>query len=348
MGIVASFFLVGAGCISFSGAGANPLGVFRSADKGENWQSINVFPTKDGVKSINNVKVYRVFMDPSDSGALYLATRGQGLFYSYDRGDSWQFVPFFQNKFITGVAIDPTDKCNLYVTDAVNIYKSEDCSRTWRAVYSETGRRVIGLSIDFGNRSNVYAATENGVILQSSNSGNSWRAIKNFNFTLRDITTDPQAAGRIYVASATNGLHRSDDGGRTWVNASENLQNFSEGLYFYRLVLDSGRRDSIYWVSKYGIFHSTNAGQSWSELKLVTSPGSVNIYNFAVNPKNPSEMYFTGTVFGNNVSNSKLYKSTDGGNSWFNRKLPSNAIPISLLLHPDNTSILYIAFTSQQ
>lgn len=351
LGFGMSLFLLGAGCVSFSKAAPTTMGVYRSSDKGENWRDLNAYPTAQGLKSLSGIKVYRIFQDPSDNNALYLGTRGQGLYYSYDKGETWQNVSAFAGRYIYGVSVDPGDKCNLYVTDGSAIYKSEDCSRTWKTIYTaQSGGKLVSMSIDNFNRSNIYAALENGSILQSSNAGISWRVIKTFKAVVREVMTDPQTQGRLYVATSLMGLQRSDDGGVNWEDASEGLKSFTQGLYFYRLVLDPGRKDSIYWLSKYGIFHSTDAGRTWVEMKLVTAPGSVNIYTFAVNPKNPKEMYYTGTVFGadNKVSNSKLYKSTDGGVSWFNRKLPSSAVPVSLFLHPDDPNMLFSGFTTLQ
>ncbi|MFA6105382.1 MAG: hypothetical protein WC725_02160 [Patescibacteria group bacterium] len=357
---IASLFLVGAGCLSVSSTAPVNLGIFRSPDKGENWTEINIFPTAQGMKSLATVKVYRIFSDPNDVNALYMATRGQGLYYSYDKGDSWQTVPFFQGKFVYGVAVDPTDKCTIFAIDGVATYRTNDCSRTWTQVnYSQSGSKLVSVAVDYGNRNVVFTAIENGTILQSLNGGTSWRAIKNFNLTLRDLVTDPKVPGRVFVASANRGISRSDDNGENWVDVTSDLTKFTEGVTFFRLVLDPSTKDSLYWLSKYGIFHSTNAGDSWSEIKLVTSPGTVNIYNLAVNPKNPKELFYTGTTFtstgansitgvSTQVASSKLYKSLDGGSTWFNRKLPSAAIPVSLFVHPDLVNLLYIAFTSAQ
>lgn len=348
---ISSLFLLGAGCVNFNAAPPAAMGIYRSADKGENWQEINVYPTSQGVKSIAGVKVYRVFFDPSDHNALYIGSRGQGLFYSYNKGDSWQFVPYFQNKFIYGVAVDPTNKCVLYVSDGGAVYKSDDCSRSWKIVFSnQSGPTIRALTVDYSNHNMILAVMDDGTLLQSQNGGASWKSIKNFGVTIRDLMNDPAVPGRYYVASMSNGLYRSDDYGQNWISVASGLGNYNEALTFYRFVIDPSQRDSVYWLSKYGIFHSTDAGDHWSEVKLVTSPGTVNIFTFAVNPKNSKELYYTGTTFGsqNQVSSSKLYKSVDGGVTWFNRKLPSSAVPVNLFTHPDIPNLIYVAFTSVQ
>jgi photosystem II stability/assembly factor-like uncharacterized protein len=151
--------LTGAGCISGSGSTTGPMGVFRSDDKGENWKKVATFPTAKGVQSIETVKVYRIFTDPSDPNALYLGTRGQGLYYSYNNGDSWQFANDLANKFIYSVAVDPKDKCTIYVTDGSSIYKTSDCSRTWTNIQTDPqpNSQITSLSVDYGNSQVVYA-----------------------------------------------------------------------------------------------------------------------------------------------------------------------------------------------
>jgi photosystem II stability/assembly factor-like uncharacterized protein len=349
--LIGTLLLTGAGCININSAAPTTLGVYRSPDKGETWKEVNALPTSAGVKSISGVKVYRIFTDPSDRNALYLGSRGQGLFYTYDKGDTWQFVPYFQGRYIYGVSVDPHNKCSIYVTDGSGIYRTDDCSRTWKIVYSsQAGARLISVIIDYQNSNVIFAGADDGTLIQSTNGGGSWRVVKNFGGTLRELVQDPQVPGRMYAASASNGISRSDDGGVTWKDITGSLQNFSEGLTFYRFVLDPSTRNSIYWLSKYGVFHSTDAGETWVELKLVTSPGSVNIFNLAVNPKNAKEISYTATVLGSNnqVSSSKLYRSVDGGVTWFNRKLPSSAVPVALLINLDDPSIMFTAYTSVQ
>ncbi len=360
--LAASLLLVGAGCVSLGSESPSALGTFRSADKGETWGPINTLLTASGVKSLSQTSVYRLFTDPSDSNALYMATRGQGLYYSYDRGDSWRSVPFLQGKFIYSLGVDAVNKCLIYATDGSIVYKTVDCGRSWDSVYlSQSGSRIAALALDFFNRGVLFAGLEDGTILQSINGGSSWRTTTSTGGILRDLVADPQVPGRFYLAKASTGLFVSNDNGQSWDDVSAGLRNFSESLTFYRLILDQTQKNSIYWLSKYGIFHSTDAGKTWTDLKLVTAPGTVNIYNFALNPKNPKELFYTGTIFSGQqasdsfslssppkISSSKLYKSVDGGATWFNRKLPSGAIPVNLLIYPDDPKVLFLGFTTAQ
>src|SRR3989338_6361733 len=346
--LVAALLFGGAGCVSFgSKTVQGPMGVFRSNDKGETWQQANTFPTTKGVSSLAGVKVYKLFTDPSDPNAIYLGSRGQGLYYSYNRGESWQKVESLGNRFIYSVAVDPKDKCTIYVTDGAEIVKTTDCSRTWKRVYTEQrGERIVGVAVDYGSSNMIFTALSSGQLLRSTNSGDSWRAIKTFNTGVQYITADPFTPNRIYVAGLNSGLIRTDNGGDTWIPLTTSLQNFANSLDFYRLIFHPTEKDDLYWISKYGILFSKDAGQTWNAMQLLSPPGSVNIYSFAIGSKNPKEMYYVGTVFGEKgASRSTFYKSVDGGSNWVTKKMPTNTVPVTLLTHPDDNNILFMGFT---
>ena len=352
--VVALLFLAGAGCISVGGStpkGQN--GVFRSGDKGETWVAAVAVPTADGVKSLAGSSVYRMFTDPSDVNTMYLSTRGQGLYYSYDKSASWQIAGTLPATFVYGLAVDPKDKCTIYASDGNgHIYKTTDCSRSWRLVYTEErpGQRVVSLGIDAGDSRVIYGAILNGDILLSADSGNSWRVVQRFGFTVQQLTVDPYQPRRLYVAGQKDGLFRSDDAGGSWVDLNEGLSEFSESAKFHRLILhpNKEKKDTLFWLCKYGILRSDDAGKSWTALELITSPGQVNIYSFAVNPNNDKEMYYTGTILGEKNAHvrSTFYKSVDGGSSWVTQKLPSASIPIMLYVHPTENSTVFMGFAS--
>ncbi len=355
LAFVSSLIFTGAGCISFGGTTAvGPTGVFRSADKGETWAQINTLPTPKGLASIAGVRTYKIFNDPSDSNAMYLASRGQGLFFSYNRGESWQKVDALGDRFIYAVSVDPSDKCTIYAADDSSIFKTTDCSRTWKTVYSDlNARHLRALTIDPSSPQTIFAILLSGDLLRSTNSGESWKVIKTFGDDTQLVTADPQTPGRLYVAGVRSGLARSDDGGTTWINVTKGLESFSDSLSFYRLVLHPREKNTIYWVSKYGILVSKDAGATWAEMKLLNPPGSINIYALAINPFNTKEMYYVGTILGENGANrSSFYKTTDGGNNWVTKKLPTNTIPVSLHIYQDdkaaraeNGSMLFMGFT---
>ncbi len=350
LALTVGLLTTGAGCLQFGATQSQgPMGMYQSSDKGETWKQAAALPTVSGVQSIAGIKVYRLHTDPSDPKAIYLASRGQGLYYSYDNGTSWQVVPAMSGKFIYGLVVNPKDKCNIFVSDGQHIFKTEDCSRTWTNVYTEErpDQRVVSMAIDFGATSTIYAAELGGDILVSNNLGRSWRVTQRFGTQLQYLVADQFNPGRVYVAAYTKGIYRSDDNGSNWKDMSAGLDGYADANKFYRLVLNPGKKDSLFWISKYGILRSDDAGTTWTDLKLITPPGSVNIYAFDINAKNQNEMYYTGTILGeNNVHvRSTFYKTTDGGKNWVTKKLPSNSIPVSVLINPEKDSVVSMGFS---
>src|SRR3989344_6858559 len=67
-----------------------PVGIYRSNDGGQTWVTKNSILSASGSRpTLNATNVLSLLMDPTDRQALYLGSQGQGLYYSYDGGESW-------------------------------------------------------------------------------------------------------------------------------------------------------------------------------------------------------------------------------------------------------------------
>lgn len=349
-GLLAALALTGAGCVQLNNTAGGLMGVFRSADMGETWVAKSTLLTAQGIKSLGGAKVYKIFTDPSDPKALYMGTRGQGLYYSYDAGETWNASAAMAAKYIYALAVDPRNKCIIYLSDGQHIYKTVDCQRTWDLIFTEerVAQRFVSLAVDSVDSKVVYGAELGGDVFRSKDSGVSWFTINRFGFELRDLAVDTLVPNRLFAAAYNQGLYRSDNGGEGWVTSTDQFAKFSDSLSFNRLVLNTAQKDSLFWVSKYGILRSDDKGNNWKEIKLLTPPGSVNIYAFAYNPKNPDQMYYTATILGDNNKNvrSTLYKTVDNGVTWITKTLPSNTIPVDLLVSRENEKTVFLGFTT--
>src|SRR3989344_4607004 len=343
-----ALFLIGQGCFSLTGEEAprtaGPGGMFVSVNKGEAWQAISVLPGAQGVQDLSGVRVYRLFTDPQDTRALYWASRAHGFFYTYDGGQTWQQPQGdLRSGFIYSIAVDPRDRCTLFVTNGAKVFRSEDCSRSWQEVYRESRLDVRVTSIAFNRLAprQVLILLSNGDLLETTDAGASWQVIYRFEKDVVDVFADPRQRDIFYVASRSSGLYRSIDAGRTWVSLQENMNDFFGSSEYRRFYLHPANAGVLYWISTYGILRSDNSGDTWEPVDLITPPGSAQIYAFAVNPKNEQELYYTATI--NNRST--FYRSFDGGIKWATKQLPSGQIPTILHVHPDNPEVVYLGFT---
>lgn len=348
--IAIALLFAGQGCFSLNSGDAEgpkttgPAGVFASVNKGESWKSISLLPTVEGVKKMDTVGAYRIFGDPSDSSALYLASRESGLFYSYDEGRSWQRARSpLDTGFIYGVAVHPTDKCEIFATNGRQLFKTEDCGRAWLEIYREdrADAKITSIDIERFEPYEIFMVKASGEILRSSDHGDNWSLMQDVKGDLVSVIASPSQKGLVYVASKDKGMYRSLDSGQNWESIRDSFKNYTNSLKFRRLEVHPTRPNVVYWISSYGILYSEDRGDSWQAFDLITVPGSVDIYGFAVNAKNDKEMYYIATI--NNRSS--FYYSKDGGVSWEVKKLPSGQIPTALRLHPEKTDVIYLGFT---
>lgn len=336
---------LGQGCITTSGntSGAGPAGMFVSTDKGESWQSISLLPEVGGTQDVSSASVYRLIEDPQDPRALYWATRGQGMLYTYDDGNSWhQPEGPLSSGFIYGISVHPKDKCTIYVTNGTFVYKSVDCNRSWVEVHRDTvGSRVTSVAINPFPPHEIYITKSNGNLLESEDGGISWKIKSYLGVPIVDIFADPHNQNQLYVATEEAGIYRSSDLGASWVTLDAYLKGFPGGLEYRRFILSQKTPNLLYYISTYGIHISEDGGNTWVTPTLIHPPGSARIFGFAVNPDNTKEMYYTATI----NERSTLYKTVDGGETWITKSLPSGQIPTALRVHPNHPEWLYLGFT---
>lgn len=316
-------------------------GVFKSFDKGEQWLHKVAIPSVTADRpNIADISVLDMWFDPSDYNAIYLATRDNGLFFTYDGGESWTSARGLSVGKINAVAIDPNWKCTIYVSLNERILKSVDCCRTWNQIYKETRswNQVVDVVIDPNNRKILYASLGTGEIIKSFDEGLTWKVVYAFNRTVNKLVIgkkDKQTV--LFAATDAAGLFRSIDGGVKWDNLLAKDYTVNPLALTYRyLVVNPLNVEHIYWLSSFGILRTKDGGDSWEEMKLLTPPSSTTIYSFAVNYNNENEIYYTtATTF---------YKTVDGGNTWNTKNLMSSKEPSVMKVGPVEQNVIYIGF----
>jgi len=316
------------------------LGVFKSVDNGEKWVEKNQFLSSGGVGRISGINVLSLTMDPSDKKGIYINSDASGLLYSYDGAESWQKATQIGSGLIESIAIDSENKCTIYATFANTILKSDDCNRNWSEIFIETrGLKfaITALAVDLVDNKIVYAGNAGGEVLKSVDGGTNWQTINRLGDRIVKILVDTENPETLYFATKTKGLFKAEGGGLSWVNINDGLKSFSGANEFKSLVFDQTLSNSLILASKYGLLKTKDGGLTWESIKLVTQPGSAEIYSLAVNPKNNQEIYY--------ATASTFYKTTDGGNTWVTKRLPTNAAATAMLIDPVNPNVIYMGFS---
>ena len=128
---------------------------------------------------------------------------------------------------------------------------------------------------------------------------------------------DPRYADHIY-AGRDSVIYKSTNGG----NSFDVLHDFNTTGKVFEIAISRANPDVIYAVFQPGggywdwceIHKSTDAGTTWSKLSDVPTNSRWRL-EFCLNHENENEIWVTANS-GNNGQ--KVYRSTDGGNSWEN------------------------------
>ena len=186
----------------------------------------------------------------------------------------------------------------------------------WRIV-GPTGGDVRDLIVDPTNPNKVYFGTLDGQIYLSSDAGQSWAMLHNFNrpqLYVDSILVDKQDSRLLYVGThkhqSPGGFFKSMDGGLTW-NEAPQMRNEA----IYSLEQSQKNPDLLVAGTNHGVFRSDNRGETWEALPTDGAlgpdgkPGGLkNVESLALDPADINVMY-AGTWW-------LPFKTTDGGQNW--------------------------------
>jgi photosystem II stability/assembly factor-like uncharacterized protein len=340
--LFASLTFLGAGCFSIGGKPApatNDGGVYKSFTSGDAWAQKTAVASAGPPKSIAGVSIVTIVQDPQDANAVYIGTAENGLFYSYDGGESWQQTAAVSRGRVPSIVVDPKDKCTVYAAMENKLLRTTDCSRTWDIAYvdTRTDKRITAVVVDFFNPKVVYAATSAGDVLKSSDGASSWTSLRTFNDQVLKLLMNSADSRKLFVALKGNGVWSTDDAGANWKDLSPNYKQFNAAKEFTDMAVGVSDANVAVIASKYGLIRTGDGGTTWTSVPLLTPPGSTLIYSLAVDPKDVNVMYYgTSTTF---------YRTVDGGANWVPKKLPTTRSATALLVDRSNSTVLYMGVT---
>ncbi|KKW37191.1 MAG: Glycosyl hydrolase BNR repeat-containing protein [Candidatus Giovannonibacteria bacterium GW2011_GWA2_53_7] len=342
--LLAVLVFAGAGCFSKGEVNTSTDGgVWKSVDGAVSWQQAVAIPTSSGVSSAAGTNILALAVDPNDPDALYAGLTGDGMLYSYDGATSWQQPrdASVRTGAVTSVAVDPSNKCRVYVARGERIFKTEDCNRSFEEIYVETkgGVIVTMLAVDWFSTDSLYAAFSDGTILKSSDRGARWA----ISYRGRQAVTSlivSHADSRVLLAGmAGTGIARSQDGGSTWEVILDPLRPYRDAARVVAITQDA-TGSAIYVATYYGILRSFDQGTSWEPLELLTAPNQVIPSAVAVDPGHPNILLY-------GVDNS-LYRTEDGGANWSVQKLPTTRAISTILFHRTQSNIVYLGVIKRE
>lgn len=144
---------------------------------------------------------------------------------------------------------------------------------------------------------------------------------------VRALAVHPTSVNTAYIGPAAGGIWKTTDGGTTWSDVGVSLAS----LTFGAIAIDPGNSNVVYagagesiryWntttYSGKGIYKSTNAGASWTQ--ITSGFGTTTHFGaLRVSPTN-SNMVFaalgSGYYYASSPGNEGLWRSTNAGTTW--------------------------------
>lgn len=160
----------------------------------------------------------------------------------------------------------------------------------WRPIGPE-GAAIQSLAVSPAGTGNVYAATLQGTIVESSAGAASWSSHGKLLGFYGELVAGPARAGTLY-ATTLKGLFKSVNGGVTWAGPV-----LAGHLWTFRISPSSP--DVLYAARGQQVLKSTDGGASWTATSFA-GPASV----LAIDPKDARVVYAEG------------FRSDDGGTTW--------------------------------
>ncbi|MFA6106249.1 MAG: YCF48-related protein [Patescibacteria group bacterium] len=333
------FILTGCSVSFNTGAGGGAIdgGIFRSENKGAIWAQKTLALSAGGRSlDIRALDIGVLEMDPSDPAALYLGSLENGVYYSYDRGESWQVISRLGKTAINSLAVDPGDKCIIYVSSANRVMKSVDCGRFWDQAYFDNDPAIIirSIAVDPVESAWIFITTSRGEVIKSVDAGKTWRTVGRLESDVVKIKINPHNPDIIFAGTRDAGIFRSFDSGESWQSLEAELKDFKDNKRFRDLIWSQSDAGTVFLANGYGFLKSTDNGDSWVNIELIPPQEETVINSIAVNPKNAEELYY--------VTNTTFYHSIDGGKNWSSKKLPTTRLGWRLAVDPERPDIVYL------
>lgn len=182
-----------------------------------------------------------------------------------------------------------------------------------------------------------------------------WRSIGPTNMGGRvvDIEAAESDFRRVFLASASGGVFRSDNAGTTWTPIFDHYPSLSIGdIALFQPNPDivwvgtgeANNRNSVGWGD--GIWKSTDGGQSFTNMGLRDTR---QIAKVVTHPRDPGVVYVAaiGALWGYSGDRG-VFKTTDGGRTWtrLSGGLPDDGRhgATDLVMDPSDPEVLYVAF----
>ena len=343
--------------VVYLGTGASSMGardgggVLVSYDRGATWETLLAG------EPLMGRTVFSFTVDPTDPRTLYLGTSLDDdpygppgtCFKSTDGGHTWREIVGFALggvEAVRRIIVDPGNPDTFYVGGDRFILRTDDGGESF--YLSSASFRTAGVfqpnvgdyEVVFTDPPTVYAGGYS--LLKSTDGGHTFRLINEGieSEMTRCVKLDPFRPERVYSFTAMgSGNAYTHDGGATWHRPEVGIFN----QYGMIVELSLTEPDMILATSSVGLWQSFDAGRNWDWVNSQFQ--NSHVHGLAVDPFDANTIYVGVGRDDTNPSDQGMYKTTDGGATWFgiNEGFPDDVHVAEIRIDPTDPQTVYLA-----
>jgi hypothetical protein len=242
------------------------------------------------------------------------------------------------------LVINPTTPTTMYAGGvAGGVWRTTDGGASWTPLTDLIANIAVNsLAMDPANSNVLYAGTGEGYfngdavqgagIFKTTDGGNTWASLANtvgFHF-VNSIVISQNSSSRVY-AGTESGVMRSTDAGVTWTNVlNPNLQGGCLQLVMRTDTATDWMVASFGTFTKGALYTNVDAGGAGAWVAEL-STADQGLTSLAIAPSNQGFIY---AMTAHEITGEMLavYRSTDGGGSWFPRVDSTSPTKLNRLL----------------
>ncbi|MDR3692053.1 MAG: hypothetical protein P4L46_21920 [Fimbriimonas sp.] len=318
---------------SLYGKGASLVGLYKSADFGENWLRMPNAPSYAGGQAwYDNC----IAVCPTNPNVIFVG--GFSTFRSMDGGETWED----NTRSYSGGRVHPdhhsltfslTNPKTLYLCTDGGAFRSRNLGETWESVSNGLGT-VQFQSVDVHPTDDkiAYGGTQDNGTNKFTGS-TAWT-----NIFLGDGGTthvnwkDPNV---VYTEYVNLTILKSKDAGQNWDGATDGIDPTEGKLFYAPFVLDPNDPDTLI-AGAQKVYRTTDAANHWSAISPILG---ARVSAVTVAP-NLSKVIYAGT------SDGRVWVTPDTGKQWFEitKGLPKGYVG-DICVDPRNARHVYVALS---